>query len=180
MRCLNNSILIEGVKSSRFFQYTEKILKTLHTRWESSRWMPSLRACPALLQTQGPARAEQRFNYHFRSLQMYHKHVSQNWQRSTNLPHSWRSGPVTDYSAPDCPLLLTTGPRSCSRCTASTQSDSRWGPGPRCSYGSDWPLWTDITCTGPNNVNSWPWLLPPWPSSVTCTWSQNLKNRKSH
>lgn len=101
-------------------------------------------------------------------------------QRPYNLLHSWRSDPVTDSFAPDCPLQPSTGPRSCSRCTASTQSDSQWGPGPRCSCGSYWPLWTDVTRTGPKDVNSWPWLLTAGPSSVTCVWSQYLKHRKLH
>lgn len=103
-----------------------------------------------MLQNQGPAKAEQRFKHHFRrSLQMYYKH---------NLLHSWRSDQATESFEPDCPLQPTTGPRSCSRCTASTQSDSQWGLGPRCSYGNYWPLLTDARHRGPKNVQSWPRL----------------------
>lgn len=85
---------------------------------------------------------------------------------------------MIDLFGPNCPLLPTTGPRSCSRCTAWAGSDSRWGLGPRCNCGSDFPCRINALCTGLMDVKSWPRLQPAGPFSVSCIWSHNLKCNK--
>lgn len=105
IRHLNNSILGRWVTASSLW-CAEKSLKTSLTRWVSSIWTPSLRACHVLLQNQGPAKAQQRFQYHFRSTYI--------WHRKRGYTH--KMDPITYFIAKDLvqwPISLHQTVHSC-------------------------------------------------------------------
>lgn len=139
---------------------------------------PALQCCKA---KNLPRQTEQRFiEHHFKYLCVCRKVTTlhNKINRWISLHHSWISGPVIDLFEPNCPLLPTTGPGSCSRCPAWAVSDSRWGLGPRCNCGSDFPCWINVLVTGLTDIKIWPRLQPVGPSSMPCVWSHNLKCEK--